>query len=101
MPSIIRRMRTRPPTCLSVGFGAFFMAVVAGTIAGLLFERTPDAFLLRMPHLTFLVAGLLTVERAGPDPFQKFAVVVQFISDQLAQLVWTAWLKRKSKQTQS
>src|SRR5262249_59991905 len=28
--SIIRRMRTRLPTCLSVGFGAFFASVAMG-----------------------------------------------------------------------
>ena len=27
MPSIIRRMRTRLPTCLSIGFGAFFAII--------------------------------------------------------------------------
>jgi hypothetical protein len=27
--SIMRRMRTRAPTCLSVGFGTFFTAIVS------------------------------------------------------------------------
>src|SRR5262249_15435149 len=32
IPSIIRRMRTRLPTCLSVGFGAFFASVAMGLL---------------------------------------------------------------------
>src|ERR1700757_4417706 len=39
--NIMRRMRTRLPTCLSMGFGAFFAAITISYAAGVLCNVPP------------------------------------------------------------
>jgi hypothetical protein len=43
MASIIRRMRTRLPTCLSMGFGAFLAAAITISYAAVVRANVPSA----------------------------------------------------------